>query len=330
MAKAFFHLLSVTGSLKVALIILMLLLAGVLAVLEMDAKPTWALALPLLLFALNLLAAILTQPKFRGQLWLLAFHVSLLVMVLLAGIGRLTYLNAHAEVSSGQEFDGELLDIEQGPLHPGHYSGVRFENLGFDIHYHLGLTRGATYNRVRWEEGGQIRTAEIGDQTPLVLGGYRFYTSFNKGFAPYFTWTSMRGSVTSGTVHLPSWPLNEYSQSQEWLPPDRERPIWIQLQFEDLILDPLASSRYRVPKDPMIVVRDRDQRYELLPGETVEIAGGLLTFHEVSTWMGYKVFYDPTIPWLMAASMLAVLCLAMHFLQKFRGRPWDDARVPGT
>jgi len=40
-------------------------------------------------------------------------------------------------------------------------------------------------------------------------------------------------------------------------------------------------------------------------------------------WMGYTIHYDPTLPWLLAAAVAAVLALAAHFAEKFRERPWN-------
>jgi cytochrome c biogenesis protein len=39
--------------------------------------------------------------------------------------------------------------------------------------------------------------------------------------------------------------------------------------------------------------------------------------------MGYSVFYDWTMPWLLAACTLAVLALGWHFWSKFSVRPWQ-------
>jgi hypothetical protein len=37
------------------------------------------------------------------------------------------------------------------------------------------------------------------------------------------------------------------------------------------------------------------------------------------------VYYDPTLPWLLAASVLSTLALALHFALKFRRQPWRAA-----
>ena len=68
-------------------------------------------------------------------------------------------------------------------------------------------------------------------------------------------------------------------------------------------------------------IRDR-LRYELHPGQSLDLAGGRLTYKELRTWMGYTVFYDWTLPWLFAAGLIAVLSLGWHYWRKFATRPW--------
>lgn len=311
------------GSLRFATVILAVLLVVVVYVYRIEAASGWLLALPFALFAINLTAAVATQPKFRTQGWLLAFHVALLLLVLLVAIGRLTYLSAHAEVLSGQAFTGELLGIAQGPFHPGHYRELRFVNESFEIDYLPGPRRDRTRNPVYWvDDDGVTRRAVIGDHVPLVLEGYRFTTTWNKGFAMLLTWSGIDGTV-SGAVHLPSWPANEFTQKQEWMPPGARHGLWLQLQFDDPILAEEAHSNFRIPEDPTLVVRLGEARWKLLPGETISLGEGVLRFDGVTTWMGYKVFYDPTIPWLLAVSVIAVVCLAGHFLGKYRKKGWQ-------
>ena len=66
-----------------------------------------------------------------------------------------------------------------------------------------------------------------------------------------------------------------------------------------------------------LVVRIEGQRVALQPGEAWQIAGGTLVYDGLRSWMGYRVAYDPTLPWLLAASLLAALALGLHYVQKF-------------
>lgn len=318
--------LQAIASLRLTLAILLLLGLGTVAALTETVPPTWALSVPLTLCALNLGAAITTNAAFRRQMPLLIFHLALLAVIVLVALGRMTYLKGHVEVSEGEVFSGELTESESGPWHVSRLDRVRFANLGFDIEYQPGIKRAGTRNRVVWVDAAGIeRQGMIGDTVPLVLHGYRFYTSFNKGFAPKFLWQPASGAAHRGTIHLPAYPLHEYRQALEWTPPGSDQLLWTQLQFDEVLLDPERPSQFRLPEQHRLVVRYGESRQELRPGDRLPLPGGVLRYEGLTAWMGYTVFYDWTIPWLLAACALAVISLGLHFWSKFRSRPWDAA-----
>lgn len=325
--SALIRLCRALASLKLTLVALLLFAGGVLYAYWSAQPAAFALAAPLGLLALNLLAALASNPAFRQQTPLLVFHLSLLAIVLLVAAGQLTYLKGKLELAQGEEFAGVLTETEAGPWHPFRLDKVHFVNHGFDIAYAPGVMRQRTYNRVSYtDEAGTVRQAEIGDTTPLVLAGYRFYTTPNKGYAPAFYWhPSGGGAPALGTVHLPSYPANEYRQSQEWqLPGSGINKMWTQLSFDETIIDPERPSEFRLPKQHKLVLRVGDVRHELQPGQAIDLPGGMLVYFGLLTWMGYAVFYDWTIHWLLAASVTAVLALGWHFWRKFAAKPWDN------
>lgn len=285
---------------------------------------TWPLVLPLSLFALNLLAAIGVQPAFSRHLPLLIFHLALLALIILVTAGRLTYLNGHTELARGGEFSGTIQGVEAGPWHSWHADQLWFVNEGFAIDYQPGIKRDHTRNQVRYRDlDGVEQTLIIGDQVPLELQGYRFYTSFNKGFALQFVWLPASGSeALRGQVHLPSYPINEYRQANTWTPPGTPTEFWIQLQFDEQILDPEKPSQFRAPEKHRVVVRWDEQRVVLKPGMRVKTPEGTLVYEDLTTWMGYAVRYDWTLPWLLAACLVAVLSLAWYFWGKYTAQPW--------
>lgn len=319
------------ASLRFALVNLLLLFAGVWVVYLELPGALWALVLPLASSALNLLVAIAVNGAFRRQLPLLAFHLALLAIVVLVALGRLTYLRGAVEIVDGGEFDGVLTTRDAGPWHAGRLAEVRFANLGFAIDYDPGLRRGQTRNEVAYRDadGAVVRTT-IGDQTPLRLLGYRFYTSFNKGFAPSFVWhPSGGGEPAFGAVHLPSYPLNEYEQARDWEIPGTGIPIWTMLRFDEIVLDPDKTDQFKLPGRHDVVVRIGEQRWEMRPGMAVDLPAGRLQYVGVRGWMGYSVFYDWTVPWLLAAAVTAVLALGWHYWRKFAARPWNQAKDDG-
>jgi len=289
------------------------------------------IALPLLLFTLNLAAAVLVQPGFRAQAGLLAFHLALMVLVLLVAIGRLSYLTGELELTRGQTFAGELTRHQAGVFHPWRLDMVKFRLEGFTIDYGPGMVRDVTRCTLSWRDGrGEWRQGVVGDHRPFVQAGYRFYTTHNKGFAALFDWQLADGPRgMTGSVHFPPYPAREFSQAQQWSPTGSDRALWMQLQFDETILDPAGHSQFHLPAEHLLVVRDGERRYELRPGETLELPEGRLHYRGLSSWMGFHVTSDWTRPWLLAAGLLAVLSLGWHYWLKFSARPWLAAQGVG-
>ncbi|ROR32913.1 hypothetical protein [Inmirania thermothiophila] len=318
------------ASLRLTLAVLVLLAVGVIWAYRFGSaaggSATWPLVGPLALLALNLGAAVATHPAFRRHPALLVFHLALLAVVGLVAAGRLTYLKGRVELSSGEVFAGELDGHEAGPLHPWRLDRVRFANEGFTIEYAPGRQRRETFNRVRvWHPDGREEVLVIGDHRPLIVAGYRFYTTFNKGFAPAFVWRPDAGPPVAGTVHLPAYPLNEYRQANTWRPPGSRTEVWVQLRIDGEVLPPDRPARFAPPARYRLVVRVGEMRRELAPGESVRLPDGVLVFQGLRTWMGYQVFYDPTLPWLVAAAVVGAAALGWHYLARFRRHPWREA-----
>lgn len=314
------------ASLKLTLAALFFFATGIVYAYLSGAHTTLAIVPSLILLSVNLLAAISTNQAFRRSGALLVFHVALLAVVVLIAAGRMSYLKGHLELSEGEEFDGRLTESESGPWHWSGLDQVHFINEGFSIRYAPGLQRERTRNKVRFVDAeGREQTAEIGDQVPLVLHGYRFYTSPNKGFAPAFLWhPATGGQPLLGSVHLPSYPVHAYRQAKEWQLPGTETRVWTMLQFDENILDPGNPSEFRLPEKHVVIVRIGKSRFELQPGGEVILPEGRLVYEGLRSWMGYTVFYDWTIQWLLAASLTAVGALGWHFWKKFAAQPWDQ------
>lgn len=306
------------GSLRTTLVGLALLAAVVATGLVGAPVSALALAVAIGLLSVNLLASMVLHPAFRRQLPLLVAHLALLALVVLVALGRLTALDGRFELTQGLAFDG-LIEAKAGPLHRDRLSRLDFRHEGFTIDYAPGRKRGVTRNPVVWTDGdGRVQRAVIGDHRPLVLEGYRIYTSSNKGFAPLLTWIPAGGEAVSGAVHLPSFPVHELQQSREWTLPGGQ-VAWVQLQFDDKLLDPTGPASFRLPDSHRLVLRVGEQRAELAPGGRVDVPGGTLVYERLSTWMGYRVSYDATLPWLLAAALLATVALAWHYAQRFVG-----------
>lgn len=313
------------ASLNLTLAGLAALAVGV-ALYAASATPHAALVIaPLALLTLNLAAAIGTNGLFRRDMPMMVFHCALLAIVVLAAAGRLTHFKGQVELAEGEVFDGQVTVVEAGALHRGALERVRFVNDGFTIRYAPGLKRAETRNTLRvFDESGGVTAKVIGDNEPLQSHGYRFYTSFNKGFSLIFRWFPRTGGgAERGTVNLPAYPANEHRQALEWKLPANGPRLWTQLQFDKPPLDPEAETTFRKPEAHRVVLRIGTARWELEPGQQVAIDQGVLAYEGLTTWMGYTVFYDWTMPWLIAACLTAIAALAWHFTRKFARTPWD-------
>jgi ResB-like family len=315
-------LLAHAGSPQAALVTMALLAVAVGASVVQRGPVAWALTGALALLSAQLLLALVVHPALRRQAGLLVFHLGLLALVLAAAVGRLMALDGRFELTEGVPFEPVLLEAQAGRWHRDGLARLQFRHAGFDIDYAPGRKRGPTRNRVEWTDAdGRPQRAVIGDHHPLVLGGYRLYTSPNKGFAPVLTWTPADGGAPqTGAIHLPSYPAHELKQSQDWRLPDG-RTVWVHLPIDEALIDPAGPAQFRLPTQRTLVLRigvgAAERRIELAPGASAELGGGRVTYRELRTWMGYRVSYDPSLPWLLGAALLAAAGLAVHYGLRF-------------
>jgi cytochrome c biogenesis protein len=192
---------------------------------------------------------------------------------------------------------------------------VRFRQDGIEVDYAAGMKRAHTRSRVRLPDGSlQV----VGDDTPLLLEGYRFYTTPSKGLAVALQWQGA-GEPVAGLLHLPPYPFYDYMQENRWtapdgralrfrLKPDRELPLdraWT--------LDPHAF-------EATLLVEAPDGRHELRPGESLRVGDATLRFDGIVGWMGYRIFHDPTLLPMLAAALVGVLGLGWHLWRSWRPR----------
>lgn len=286
-----------------------LLAVGTLVSYNRPEVPAAAIAAPLALLAVNLAAALALKPALRrGGLGV--FHLALLLLLLLAGWGRLTHFDARVEVTEGTLLDPALIEATgSGPWHGTAWQRLSFRQGGFEVDYAPGVRRANTRSQV-WIEGEETPRV-VGDETPLIIEGYRFYTTHNKGLAPVLTWLADGAEPVQGSLHMPSYPLFDWKQENSWTSPDG-RP----LRFWLRVVRPLPeqSAWTLNPHDlaTVLVVEVDAKRQELKPGESLQLPGATLRYDRLTGWMGYRVFYDPTIVPMLAVSLVGVLGLGWH------------------
>jgi hypothetical protein len=315
------RLLKIAASLWVTLIAILAaaLLLAASRFLEREVG-VW-IAGPFALLFFNLAAALAVNERMRAKPGLLVFHIGLAVLALLAAWGRLSLFDGRVEVSEGQSFDPALAIVrETGPLHRNRLGEVDFIQQDFSVDYAPGMKRRHTVSRVAVpSERGKRMTVTVGDDVPLIVAGYRFYTSANRGFAPLIAFTGPRGETVAGLVHMPSYPINEDNQGETWRIPGSGRQIALWLHLPTPVFDEGRAWSFTKPADARLVVIDGATRTELALGEETDLPEGRLAYLELRSWMGYVINSDPSLPWLAAAALVAAGGIVWHALVDVAG-----------
>ena len=303
-----------------------LLAAGTYAAHDDPAAPAALIVAPLCLLAANLGAAIATNRRLsRGGLGV--FHIALLTLMIVAAGGRLSRFEGRVELTQGQSLGEAAVEVTtRGPLHPDALSAVAFVQGPFSVDYAPGVRRAHTYSEVGVPDaGGGLTTRTVGDDTPLVLEGYRFYTTHNKGLAPVVTWSPDGGTAQTGSLHMPSYPLFDWKQENRFTPPGGpEVRLFLRI---DTPVDDQAAWRLDPQTMPTaLVVHAEGRRSELAPGESVRLTSGTLRFERLTGWMGYKIYFDPTLPWLFVLATVAATGLAWHLWRRAVAGPLPARR----
>lgn len=280
--------------------------------------PTALMAAPFVLLVINVGAAIVTHRRFRADLPLLLFHLALLALVALLGLARLIYMEGTLMLTSGTSFEGQLLTDERGPLHAGRLADVHFANEGFSEDISARNRLHATYNRVRWrDQVGQWHAAQIGDDRPLIINGYKIFTTIHRGFSPVFRWQPAEGPEDYGTVQLADPTTGTFAPAMKSKLPNGA-DIWVMLDFRE---SAEASPRLREDMGSKalahtLVLRMGADRYELRLGDHLDLPGGRLDYVRLDSWMGYNLTYDPTRPWIIATVLIGIASLVWVYWRR--------------
>ena len=279
----------------------------------------WLIVVPTCLLILNFLLALFTRRILKNNWLLMSFHFALIALVILIFLGQMTYFKATLELAENEAFAGQLENVRKGSWHRYGLDRAKFTNLGFQIRYHEGIKRDNTLNQIQMTlPDNRQQHIEIGDHVPLVIGHYRFYTTHNKGYAPVFEWRPAGAEeAIIGSIHLPAYPVHEYNQALEWNIPSSQQKLWTMLQIIDDVLPEDRDFDFQIPQRHHLVVRIMNQRHELKPGDELMLPNGVLKYRKLTTWMGYKIDYDWTRPWLLATSIIGLSALFCHFIFKF-------------
>lgn len=311
---------------RLMVVFFVLMAIAALAIANGLLEPTPAALIPLVLLMLNLTASIAIHARFRTDLPLLLFHASLVLFVALLAVARLTYFEGTAKVVVGGHFAGELRTQERGALHGDGAKALRFANDGFIEVFPQRNPYRQTRNRIRFaDSAGQWHGSVIGDDRPLVLDGYRIYTSRNRGFAPVLRWQSDAAAIEVATIQLGQIGEDGYTPGSHWPIPQGPQ-VWVSMSTERIPPAP-GSQRENLGANTApnrLVINHNERFYDMQLGESLALPGGRLTYSSLSAWMGYRISYDPTQPWLIATVALAITSLIWFYTRRL-WRTWDES-----
>lgn len=301
------RLLAGLGSPRWMLAFFVFAFAGALTAIHRPAWLTAAWAPPLAVFALSLVAAVVTNPRFRRDMPLLGLHLGLLALVVLIVYSRLTYLDGAVTLTQGTAFSGALLSQHRGPLHPDRLDGLRFVNEGvYEVH-EPNATRPAMFNRVRWwDSAGRSHVFDITDNAPLQLAGYRIFQTRNRGYSAVLAWQAAGGEEDVGSVQLSAG--SGFAAANTLRLADG-REVWIMLDANPPPPLPIGQRRDNLGAgdiDRSLTLRVGERRETLRPGESMDLGSGRLRYLELNTWMGYRFVYDVAVYWMAAAVAVAI------------------------
>lgn len=292
------------------------------------------------LLALNLAAAMVAHQRLRTDPTLAALHLSLIALLLVTAVSRLTYFDGIGSVSVGAEFDGEVVAAERGPWHPAHPADLRFSNLGFREHFDAAGRYVSTINRVgRESPDGSMVGQDIGDDLPLIAAGYRVYVSPSRGYSPILAWRGQDGRENVGSVQLPDArhtlaPIRpivgrdavpDPFLGQQTTLPDGRTEAWIKVNAESSAPPPGTVRDNLGTRDlpHTLTVRIGENRWTLNPGDSIDLPNGQLKYLWLDAWLGYRIVRDPFAPWLFACGLIAAVSLGVHYLRAFRSNSWQ-------
>lgn len=283
----------------------------------------WIVA-PLLALALNLLAALATNRRMRSQPWLAMFHVALLGICVLAGANVLTRMHGRVEMVEGQWFSAEEVEIvERGAWHSWHLHEAAFAQGSIEVDFAPGMVRQRTRSQVWTGEGAS--PLELTDTGSLTRSGYRFVPTANKGHALIVTWRGETGGELAGAVHMPSYPAMEWKQERQWRTPAGEELRFVLKPAQRTSAD--AAWTLRGAASPgMVSVQFADREVALARGQWLALKGGSLRFEGARLWIGYRIDYQPLLPWMLATAVLGIAALSAHFLRNDWRDPARTAR----
>lgn len=295
-------------------VVAMSALAGTMVCAQLNEEVDYSwITLPIAVLLVNLLAALFTNVRLRREPALVLFHLALVAVCVLAALDAATRFHGRVELVEGQSLDsGQVQTTDRGVWHRSRLDETALRQDTIEVEFAPNMNRQRTRSKVSFVDDGMEKRDELGESRALELRGYRFATTSNKGYAMVLTWRDAEGREATGAIHFPSYPAQEWRQQQTWRTPAGQqvtlslRPHTRPRMDSEWILSANASA-----VDAEIVIEGVSA--PLVRGEWQALRDGAVRLDDVRLWMGYRVDYQPLIPWMFVVSLLGVAALAWYF-----------------
>lgn len=308
------------SGLPLTLVGLVFFLAGILPVVTGNMTATQALAPGYILLVINLVFSILVREKIRRNPNLLVFHLVLLLMLVSIGVSRVTFFKGWVQIAEEEVLTKPSGIISEGVFHSNRLGQSPIQLLGFRANFEETGRRTDTQSYLQIQN--QQDPILINNAETANISGYQFTISNNVGFAAEFTWMSNQGEFVQTRAHFPSQIAYPETQGLEMMFPGMKQPVWVGLEIQSERIS-FFYPFFKVPEKYYLSFDFKDSQIELMPGSSVELVGGNLSFHRLSPWIGYELYYDPAIYFLLIASLIGVLSLALFLWQKQSTSSWN-------
>jgi len=296
-----------------------MMFVGVFPIVTGYMSATVSLAPGLSVLFVNLTLAILVREKIHHNLPLLIFHIALLLIILSVSVSRLTYFKGWAIVSEGEILQQPTGIINEGPWHKNRLTDSTIRQLEFEAYFD---ENGRRLDTESWMQlSGYEDPILVSNKETANVGGYQITISNNLGYSVDLSWIPERGDLVSGLLQLPSQISQPETQAVRLDLPGVSETIWIGLEVDSNRKSFFYPS-FSVPKEYHFIVDINGEEYQLKPGNSINIVGGTLSINTLVPWIGYEMYYDPAIYFLLIASIVAVLSLGYFLNQRLAENHW--------
>lgn len=299
------------------------------------------LVAPLALLFLQLVVCLaLHHRAFFRRPGLFLFHAGLLLLLLGALWGRLTSLHGYFEVTEWGQCPQRAFQVQQGPLYPDRLRDFAFlQDAVRVVRGREGAIEDVVSQVALLQGGREVLRTDFSYHRPLTYRGHRFYYAGERGLSLVFSYHEEgKGGKEVWAVNLPVHTQRLSPKADFRLPGG-----WISVQAH-LHLEARREGEeegwdFSVPKDSRVELTFNDgltqEKATFRVGGQVRLRWGVLALEDVRLYNGYIVRYDPSLSFLLGASLLSAAGLILAFVEpalgykeqaRLRALPQRDSR----